>query len=159
MRGPRAARWFLRFFVDPIGALGRAHRELGPISAVGNVVPLPRPEQIHILALGPDCNRQVLGDPALFRTTSPGLGGPRGSAQRRLRYGLTRSQRKHHDAQREYILPPFQKKAVDATCDKMVAITDKLLGDWSAGDVVDVWREPLSTIEIGREKNRLVSAR
>ena len=75
---------------------------------------LPRPEQVHVLALGPDCNRQVLGDPALFRTTGQGLGGPRGSAQRRLRYGLTRSQRKYHDAQREFILPPFQKKAVDA---------------------------------------------
>jgi cytochrome P450 len=141
VRGPGAALWFARFFFDPLRTLRRVQRERGPVFAVGNVVPLPRPEIYHVIALGPDANRQVLGDPALFRTTGQGVGGPRGSAQRRLRYGLTRSQRGDHRLQREYLLPPFQKRAVDATCDRMVAIADKVFGEWTPGAVIDAWRE------------------
>lgn len=141
LRGPAAARWFLRFFFEPLGALRDVQRRHGSVLALGNVVPLPRPEMYHVIALGPDRNRQVLGDPSLFRTSGQGIGGPRGSAQRRLRYGLTRSQREAHERQREYLLPHFQKRAVDATCDTMVGIADKLLGEWSPGRVLDVWSE------------------
>ena len=152
MRGPQAARWYLRFFRDPIAALRRAHAELGPVSAAGNVVPLPQREKLHVIALGPEYNHQVLGDPDRFRTTGQGIGGPRDSAQRRLRYGLTRSQRGRHARQRQFMLPPFQKKAVEGYCGEMVAVTDKLLGQWTPGSVVDVWREMRKlTLEISSQ--------
>ena len=152
MRGPQAARWYLRFFRDPIHTLQLAHAELGPVCAAGNVVPLPQREKLHVIALGPEYNHQVLGDPDRFRTTGQGIGGPRDSAQRRLRYGLTRSQRGRHARQRQFMLPPFQKKAVEGYTEKMVAVTDKLLGQWTAGSVVDVWREMRKlTLEISSD--------
>lgn len=141
MRGAQAARWYLRFFRDPIRALRDARAQLGPVCAAGNVVPLPQREKLHVIALGPEYNHQVLGDPDRFRTTGQGIGGPRGSAQRRLRYGLTRSQRGRHERQRQFMLPPFQKKAVESYTAQMAAVTDKLLGQWTVGSTVDVWRE------------------
>ena len=141
MRGAQAARWYLRFFRDPIRALRDARAQLGPVCAAGNVVPLPQREKLHVIALGPEYNHQVLGDPDRFRTTGQGIGGPRGSAQRRLRYGLTRSQRGRHERQRQFMLPPFQKKAVESYTAQMAAVTDKLLGQWMVGSVVDLWRE------------------
>jgi len=141
LRGPQAAYWFARFFRDPIRALLDARARLGPVSAFGNVVPLPQREKLHLIALGPEFNHLVLGDPDLFRTTGQGVGGPRGSAQRRLRYGLTRSQRDRHERQRQFMLPPFQKKAVEGYTEPMVAVTDKLLAQWPAGGVVDMWQE------------------
>jgi cytochrome P450 len=152
MRGAQAARWYLRFFHDPIRTLGQARAQLGPVCAAGNVVPLPQREKLHVIALGPEYNHQVLGDPDRFRTTGQGVGGPRGSAQRRLRYGLTRSQRGRHERQRQFMLPPFQRKAVESYTAQMVAVTDKLLGQWETGSVVDLWREMRKlTLEISSE--------
>jgi cytochrome P450 len=152
MRGAEAARWYLRFFRDPIRTLNRARAELGPVCAAGNVVPLPQREKLHVIALGPEYNHQVLGDPDRFRTTGQGVGGPRGSAQRRLRYGLTRSQRGRHERQRQFMLPPFQKKAVESYTAQMAAVTDKLLGQWTLGGSLDLWREMRKlTLEISSE--------
>ena len=152
MRGAEAARWYLRFFRDPIRTLTRARAELGPVCAAGNVVPLPQRERLHVIALGPEYNHQVLGDTDRFRTTGQGIGGPRGSAQRRLRYGLTRSQRDRHERQRQFMLPPFQRKAVESYTAQMAAVTDKLLGQWSPGSTVDLWREMRKlTLEIASD--------
>lgn len=152
MRGPRAAAWVLRFFRDPIQTLRRAHESFGPVCAVGNVVPLPQREKLHVIALGPEYNYQVLGDPDRFRTTGQGVGGPRGSAQRRLRYGLTRSQRARHERQRQFLMPPFQKKAVEGYTQKMVSVTDKLLSQWLPGSRVDIWLEMRKlTLEIASD--------
>ena len=41
MRGPTAARWYLRFFRDPVRTLVQARERFVPVCAVGNVVPLP----------------------------------------------------------------------------------------------------------------------
>ena len=152
LRGAQAARWYARFFRDPIRALLDARARFGPISAFGNVVPLPQREKLHLIALGPEFNHQVLGDPDAFRTTGQGVGGPRGSAQRRLRYGLTRSQRGRHERQRQFMLPPFQKKAVEGYTEKMVSVTDKLLGQWPLDGSVDIWQEMRKlTLEISSE--------
>ena len=152
MRGVTAARWMLGFFRDPIRTLREARERFGPVSAVGHVVPLPQREKLHVIALGPEYNHQVLSDPDRFRTTGQGIGGPRGSAQRRLRYGLTRSQRARHERQRQFLMPPFQKKAVEGYTEKMVAVTDKLLAQWSPGEKLDVWLEMRKlTLEIASD--------
>jgi cytochrome P450 len=39
------------------------------------------------------------------------------------------------------MLPPFQKKAVEGYLPQMVAVTDKLLGQWTTGSTLDLWRE------------------
>ena len=57
---------------------------------------------------------EVLGAPDVFRTTGQTLPGPRSSAQRRLRYGLTRSQGERHRSQRQLLLPLFQRPVAEA---------------------------------------------
>jgi cytochrome P450 len=94
-----------------------------------------------VIALGPAYNRAVLGDPVTFRTTGQTLPGPKGSAQRRLRYGLTRSQREAHARQRELVLPVFQRSAVDRSCPRMVAAADELLERWRVGETLDMAHE------------------
>jgi hypothetical protein len=68
LRGWRAARWYLEFFRDPIGSLGKAYRAFGPVSAVGRIAG-PGRGRLHWVALGPEGNHAVLGNPDLFRAT------------------------------------------------------------------------------------------
>ena len=68
---------------------------LGPI-AFGEAT------KLHLVAIGPELNRQVLGNPAVFRTTGQFIRGPENSAQRRIRYGLTRMTGDEH--KRRYLL-------------------------------------------------------
>jgi cytochrome P450 len=50
------------------------------------------------------------------------------------------------------MLPPFQRKAVEGYTAQMVAVTDKLLGQWPVGSVVDLWREMRKlTLEISSD--------
>jgi hypothetical protein len=69
------------------------HVEPGPaprISHCAGADCFGEPTKLHLLAIGPELNRQVLGNPAVFRTTGQFIRGPENSAQRRIRYGLTR---------------------------------------------------------------------
>ena len=72
------------------------------------------------LAVGPDFNRQVLGNSALLRTTGQTLCGPADSSQRRLRFGLTRMQGTQHKQQRQLVMPPCHKKSVESYHELMV---------------------------------------
>jgi cytochrome P450 len=110
MRGLHACRWYVDFFRDPVGCLCRAYRQIGPVAVAGQVVPGLGQERRHVFALGPDFNRQVLGDPATFRTTGQFLRGPAGSALRRVREGLTAMNGEKHRRQRQLILPLFTKE-------------------------------------------------
>jgi len=141
VRGLAAARAYARFLVDPIGYLRESYRRHGPLHLLGAPLPLLPPRRRYVFALGPDHNRVVLGDPVTFRTTGQTLPGPKGSAQRRLRYGLTRSQREAHARQRELVLPVFQRAAVDRSIPRMVAVVDELLDRWRVGQTLDMAHE------------------
>jgi cytochrome P450 len=131
----------VRFFRDPISAL-RAAQDLGrPVLALAYPLPVRGRRILHVLALGPESNRAVLGDSALYRTTGQGIGGPRGSSQRRLRSGLTRSQRKKHQWQRKLVMPAFQRPAVERGVPVLVASVDRVLDAWAPGETRDLWRE------------------
>ena len=132
----KTALHYVRFFRDPIAHL-RSIENRGPILTLGNVIPLPRERQF-VFALTPELNRMVLGDPVLFRPTGQTLPGPRGSAQRRLRYGLTRSRGEEHRQQREYLLPAFQRPVVERRCEEMHGMVSGLLDDWSPGRILDI---------------------
>jgi cytochrome P450 len=131
----------VRFFRDPLGYLREGYGRHGPIHLVGAPLPPLPPRRRYVFALGPRFNREVLSDPVTFRTTGQTLPGPKGSAQRRLRYGLTRSQGEAHERQRELVLPLFQRAAVDRACPSMVAVADELLGRWRPGQAVDMHHE------------------
>src|SRR5438094_784770 len=83
LTGALAAREYIHFFRDPIGCMCTLHRQRGKLVALGPIA-FGEPTKLHVLAIGPEFNRQVLGDPAKFRTTGQFIHGPKDSAQRRI---------------------------------------------------------------------------
>src|SRR5262245_46793339 len=75
LRGARALRWYAKFFFDPIGCISDAYDQYGKFVVAGNITRLQGRERLHVLALGPDANRQVLGNTDVFHTTAQGWPG------------------------------------------------------------------------------------
>ncbi len=138
LRGLASARAYTEFFRDPIRYLRESQRSHGPLHVLARPFGLPAAPRRYAFAYGPDFNRIVLGDPERFKTTGQTLPGPRGSAQRRLRYGLTRSHGERHERQRELVRSLFQRQAVDAMLPRMVELADATLADWAVGARVDI---------------------
>ncbi len=132
LTGVRAAREYVHFFRDPIGCMRELQQEYGSLVALGPIA-FGEPTKLHVLAIGPEFNRQVLGDPAKFRTTGQFIHGPNNSAQRRIRFGLTRMNGPQHKQQRQLILPPFHKKAVSGYHDLTVELAQEVIGQWKPG--------------------------
>ena len=130
--GAHAAREYVHFFRDPIGCMRTLQQKYGSLVALGPIA-FGEPTKLHVLAIGPEFNRQVLGDPAKFRTTGQFIHGPNNSAQRRIRFGLTRMNGPQHKQQRQLILPPFHKKAVAGYHDLTVELAQEVIGQWKPG--------------------------
>jgi cytochrome P450 len=140
-RGAEAVPYYIAFFRDPIGCMRDAYRKHGNLTILGPVLPHEKNRRLNVLSIGPEYNRQVLGDPETFRTTGQTLRGPENSAQRRLRFGLTRMQGAQHKQQRKLVMPPFHRKAVEGYHDLMVTTADTVLSDWRAGTVRNLYQE------------------
>ena len=132
LTGAGAAREYVHFFRDPIGCMRELQQKYGSLVALGPIA-FGEPTKLHVLAIGPEFNRQVLGDPAKFRTTGQFIHGPNDSAQRRIRFGLTRMNGPQHKQQRQLILPPFHKKAVAGYHDLTVELAQEVIGQWKPG--------------------------
>jgi len=132
LTGARGALEFIHFFRDPIGCMRELQQKYGSLVAVGPIA-FGEPKKLHVLAIGPEFNRRVLGDPAKFRTTGQFIHGPNNSAQRRIRFGLTRMNGPQHKQQRQLILPPFHKKAVAGYHDLTVELAEEVIGQWKPG--------------------------
>lgn len=132
LTGARAAREYINFFRDPIGCMRQLRHEYGSLIALGPIA-FGEPTKLHVLAIGPEFNRQVLGDPAKFRTTGQFIHGPNDSAQRRIRFGLTRMNGSQHKQQRQLIMPPFHKKAVAGYHDLIVELAQEVICRWKPG--------------------------
>jgi cytochrome P450 len=141
LRGAAAVPYYVAFFRDPIACMCDAYHKNGDITILGPVLPHEQIRRLNILSVGPEYNRQVLGDPELFRTTGQTLRGPDDSAQRRLRFGLTRMQGAKHKQQRKLVMPPFHKKAVESYHELMVQTADTVLSEWRVGTVRNLYRD------------------
>ena len=87
--GLAAGREYLRFFLNPVGTICRLYQRYGLVTALGRVQ-FKQPRDLLLFAIGPEFNLLLFSDPNLFRPTGLILPGPRNSAQRRARSGLTR---------------------------------------------------------------------
>jgi cytochrome P450 len=132
LTGVRAAREYIHFFRDPVACMCELQQKYGRLVALGPIA-FGEPTKLHVLAVGPEFNRQVLGDPLKFRTTGQFIHGPDGSAQRRIRFGLTRMNGPQHKQQRQLILPPFHKRAVTGYHDLTVELAQEVIGQWKPG--------------------------
>ena len=138
--GLAAAREYLSLLRDPVASMQSLYDRGGPLVVLGPVA-FGEPVNLHILAVGPEFNRQVLGDPVKFRPTGLFLRGPKNSAQRRVRFGLTRMTGTQHRQQRQLVMPPFHRTAVRTYHDLMTSITEQMLGRWRPGNCYDIYAE------------------
>jgi cytochrome P450 len=138
--GFAAAREYYRFFHDPVDAMRERYKRNGPVAPLGPIF-AGQPSKPRLLIAGPELNRQVLSDPATFRTTGQLIRGPRGSAQQRIRFGLTRMNGAQHKQQRQLIMPAFHKSAVDGYHALMVEVATGVLNKWKPGRVYDIHSE------------------
>jgi cytochrome P450 len=138
--GFAAAREYMRFFFDPVESVRHVYARYGPLLALGRVA-FGGPRKPVVFALGPEFNRQLLSDITTFRPTGMLRPGPKNSAQRRVRYGLTRMTGPQHRQQRQLVMPPFQKKAVQTYRDLTVNMVDAMLKEWRPGDCRDIYEE------------------
>lgn len=141
IRGLAAAPWYARFLRDPIGCLVALRARHGELCALDHVVPLGSRSRRFVFALGPEYNRSVLSDPEHYHATGQTLPGPRGSAQRRVRFGLTRTRGERHGEQRALLLPLFQRPVIREKSDAMREVIGSVLADWQPGRSLDVKRE------------------
>jgi cytochrome P450 len=138
--GLAAARQYMDFYYDPIGCVRRVYDRYGPVMVLGPAA-FRQPRELFVFAIGPEFNRQVLGDPTTFRPSGLLLPGPKNSAQRRVRHGLTRMTGPEHRRQRQLVMPPFQKKAVQSYCDLMVEIVDSVIREWRPDERRDIYED------------------
>lgn len=138
--GPAALREYIHFFHDPIDCMRTLHRRCGNL-VVLMPIPFGKRPPMNVLGVGPEYNRQILGDPGSFRATGQFMWGPKNSAQQRLRYGLTRMNGPKHRQQRALVMPPFHKKAIASYHDLTVGLADEVLRNWRPGERYDMHRE------------------
>jgi cytochrome P450 len=129
------------FYLDPFGAVLQASKMWGPVSAFGDFIPSPKRKRLHVIALGPEFNRQVLSDPELFHSTNLMIPGPRDSAQRRLSIGLPSLNGERHAIERPLAMVLFSKAAVEAFHDRLVTVIDSTVQQWPVGQPIDIWTE------------------
>jgi cytochrome P450 len=135
--GLAAGQEYLRFFFNPVGTICRLYKQHGPVTALGRVG-FKQPRDILLFAIGPEFNRLLFSDPSLFRPTGLILPGPRNSAQRRIRFGLTRMIGDQHRQQRQLVAPPFHHCAVRGYHDIMVDVMNSEIAEWKTGTGINI---------------------
>jgi cytochrome P450 len=146
LRGLRALPWYGKFFFDPVRCMTEAHARYSDVVPAGRVSRIQGAERQHVFAFGPECNRQVLGNTAIFHTTAQAWAGARESALRRIRNGLTRMNGEKYQQQRQLLLPTFSKRAIEGYVGDMAAIMGQVLDEeWQTGKTVDMYRQMRST--------------
>ncbi len=126
------------FMRNPIGYMGRLHRNYGEI------VSLARSTTDYIFVFGPEYNQQVLSNTSLFYNLDPSsspLRIPKNSSLSRLFAGLTQINGARHTQQRQLMMPAFQKKRMEAYYNDIVAVTEQRLSEWRVGQQLDLFQE------------------
>lgn len=137
--GLAAARIYLDLLQRPLFSFAQIAALDGPIAVVA--VPFRPQARRVVFAFGRDLNRAVLSDPDTYRTTGQGLSGPRGSALRRIRNGLTRTRGEKHRSLRSLLIPKLQRRAVEEMAPRIGSILDEQLARWQPGATIDLARE------------------
>jgi cytochrome P450 len=122
----------LQFLRDPVAYMRTLYRAYGEIAA------FVKGRKGMFFAFGPKYNQRILGDPALFYSTSLILPGPEDSAQRRLTTAIFGMNSEPAMRWRRLLMPPFHKKAIEGYRDSMVTTTEEMLHSWRPRQHLDV---------------------
>jgi cytochrome P450 len=125
-----------RFLSDPVGFMQALYRDHGRIAAS------VQGRSLWMFGFGAEYNQQVLSDAARFLSVplAP-VGTPPDTALARLTDNLLSMNGARHKQQRRLALPAFHKKRVEGYRDEMVAIAERALAGWRAGQTLDMARE------------------
>lgn len=131
-----ASLWYLRFARDPIQAIRRSYARYGPF------VQLPYPRvsaknarRSFVVAIGPEFNRQVLGNSTAWRPINIGPPGPNNSAPRRLARGILGMTGRKHEHSRRLLVPPLQRAA---KAPDMIRLAEEEIESWPTQQPIDL---------------------
>jgi cytochrome P450 len=129
LQWPAAALWYLRFARDPIQAITQSYATHGPFLKL----PYPRVRtkgipRAFVVAIGPEFNRQVLGNPTAWRPINVGPPGRRNSTVRRLNRGILGMSGGQHQHYRRFLVPPLQR--IDARVSDMIGLAEEQVDSW-----------------------------
>lgn len=147
-----AAFWYWRFLRDPLQALIKSRAQFGPFFQLPHPRLPTRPRRTFLVGIGSAFNSEVLANPAAWRPVSIGPGGPKNSAARRLGMGIIRMTGERHAHYRRLLLPPLQRRSIDANGGKLVSLARESVGNWRVGQPIDLWanvRRLMRTFAIG----------
>ena len=140
------------FCVTRLQALIKGRKQFGPFFQLPHPrVPTKAP-RAFLVAIGPFFNSKVLGNPSAWRPVSIGPGGPKNSAVRRLGMGVIRMTGDQHAHYRHLLLPPLQRRSIDANGSKLISLAREFVGNWPIGQQIDLWasvRRLMRTFAIG----------
>jgi cytochrome P450 len=129
---------FLRFMSDPVRFMTKLQRRYGNLAA------LARGRFSYVFAFGPEHNRHVLGDVALFHnldaSSLPFPVPPNGSLNR-LFSGLIQMNGPRHAQQRQLLAPAFAKRMSGSYLADIADVTRARLESWRIGERRDMARE------------------
>jgi cytochrome P450 len=117
-----------------------ANQKFGPVGVVGGPLPFVSGRRL-VFALGEQANREVLGQPDLFRPGGQVIRGPKGSSHQRMRHGLLAMYGPQHRSHRKIIQPPFSMRSVHEYAPTMAAIIDEAIDRWQVGETRDIYDE------------------
>ncbi|HEX9780671.1 MAG TPA: cytochrome P450 [bacterium] len=126
---------FFSFMRDPIAYLRRLSATYGPVASMSAGDP-----RGMIFAFGPDHNQRIMGQPELFLNAGITHLGPRGTANRRVSYGLLNMNGDEHRLHRKLVSPFFQPSRLGGHHATVVRRTEELLGSWAPGRTLDLAR-------------------
>ncbi len=115
---------------DTVGCMSRLYREYGPLVAFA------KGSDQTIFAFGPEANRDVFSDPAVFQVYGPP--GPKNSAQRRFALGLFGLNGPKQQQHRRLLMPEMTRSAAEAFLGPMREIIDETLAGWRPGQQIDL---------------------
>jgi cytochrome P450 len=156
--GIAALRWGLRLMREPLSAARRCYQAFGPFVLLDAALPFYRDPRVVlfgvplVLTAGAAFHREILEDPAIWRSVSLMPGGPRGSAARRMTQGLMRMTGPRHAHYRKLIAAPLRRASVDAMGEDMVRLAAEDIAAWPLGETIDLWsyaRRVLRALAIG----------
>ena len=124
-----------RLFRDPVRVLMGLHRAHGRIAALAHDPPL-------VCAFGPELNQQIMPQAREHEHFAEvPLRIPPDSAAERMQANLTVMTGDRHQQQRRLLMPAFNRNAVHAHRDAMVAVTERHLERWAGRASLDLAQE------------------
>jgi len=113
---------------DPLAVVMRLRQQ-------GDVVALIDQSPALICVFGPERNREILTQPAMFRHDETLFNGPPGSEMEKMRHTIISINGETHKRHRKLMQPSFHKSVLDGYENDIVNVTRVMLQRWKVGEV------------------------